>query len=69
MGQIDITKPLQPRSLTGITHNPVTNEPMVQMQIMGTIPFKFLMEKADVENLKKIASMAIAELQRRGERW
>jgi len=69
MTTIDITKPVKPQPLTGIRIDPRTNEPVVQMQIMGTIPFKFLLEKADPESLKQIIRMAREQLNTRGITW
>jgi len=67
--RINLLDPVQPRHLTGLKLDPRTNEPVVQMQILGTLPFKFLIEKADPDSLRRIASMAIARLQELGERW
>jgi hypothetical protein len=68
MEKIDLRQPIQPRQLTGI-HLNQAGEPVVQMQILGTLPFKFLLEKADADSLRRIASMATAELEKRGERF
>lgn len=66
---IDITKPIQPAPLSGLTLNPQTGLPQVQIQVLGTIPFPYLLDKADTEALKKIVSLGIEELRKRGERW
>jgi hypothetical protein len=69
MQKIDITKPIQPSQLTGIRLDPGSNEPVAQIQVLGTIPFRYLLSKADVEALKRIASMTIEELNKRGNKW
>ena len=69
MEKLDISKPIVPVPLTGISLDPRTRDPVVRVQIMGTIPFKVLMEKADTDSLKRIAEMAIDELNKRGNKW